>query len=97
MGMFLSIWYVPGKCQTTWEVVPREVETFAKVCTAKEQLSMARNKSHVTPFGVIIVVIAGVSVCVKVQRTTFRSLFSPSALCVRDKSQVCMASIFFFF
>lgn len=40
MGMVLSICCVPGKCKATWEVVPREVETLAKVCTAKKHLSV---------------------------------------------------------
>lgn len=85
--MALSIYFVPGKCKATWEVVPREVETLAKVCTAKKHLSVAQNKSHVTLLGVV----TDASVCTEGQRTTFR--FSPSAECFSDQNQAYMARI----
>lgn len=54
--MVLSICCVPGTCKVTWEVVPREVETLAKVCTAKKHLNVAQNKSHVMPLCVVVLV-----------------------------------------
>lgn len=66
--MVLSICCGPGKCKATWEVVPREVETLANVCTAKKHLSVAQNKSHVTLLGAVVV--TGASVCTEGQRTT---------------------------
>lgn len=87
MGIALSIYCMPGKRKATWEVVPREVETPAKVCTAKKHLSVAQNTSHVTLLGVV----TGVSVCIEGQRTTFR--FSPSAECFSDQNQAYMARI----
>lgn len=81
-------------------MVPREVETLAKVCTAKKQLSVAQNKSYVTPLGVVVVVVVflvivvtGASVGIEDQSTTFRGRFSPSAECFSDQTLICTARI----
>lgn len=80
-------------------MVPREVETLAKMCTAKKQLNVAQNKNDATPLGVVvvvlvvIVVVTGASVCIEGQRTSFRGRFSPSAECFSDQTQACMTRI----
>lgn len=97
-GMVLSICCVPGTCKATWEVVPREVETFAKVCTAKKHLSVAQNKSHVMPLCVVVLVhlcvlrVRGQPSGVRGQESGVRSQFSP-AECSNDQTQACMARI----
>ena len=42
--------------------MPREVETLAKMCTAKKQLNVAQNKNDATPLGVVVVVLVVVVV-----------------------------------
>ena len=80
--------------------MPREVEILAKVCTAKKQLSVAQNKSYVTPLDVVVVVVVllvvvvtGASVAIEEQGTTFRGWFSPSAECFSDQTRACTARI----